>query len=48
MAAGIVLAVGAEVTNVKAGDRVVALNYGKLGGMAEQIVVSENVSLSNK
>ncbi|RUS91702.1 hypothetical protein EGW08_000528, partial [Elysia chlorotica] len=42
VAAGIVLAVGEHVTNVKVGDRVVALNYDKLGGMAEQIVVSKD------
>ncbi|KAK3700607.1 hypothetical protein RRG08_032408 [Elysia crispata] len=42
VAAGSVLAVGDDVTNVKVGDRVVALNYGKLGGMAEQIVVSKD------
>lgn len=40
VAAGVVQAVGDDVTNVKIGDRVVALNYGRLGGMAEQVVVS--------
>ncbi|GFO44518.1 small nuclear ribonucleoprotein f [Plakobranchus ocellatus] len=54
VAAGVVLTVGSDVDNVKVGDRVVALNYGKLGGMAEQVVVNakrvfpipENVSFS--